>query len=78
MTKNIKPDEIAKVTMKMTGQTLSEMDEISEMTDNANEATVVARAVNVYKYLLELQRKKNGRLLLRERSGNLLELTFEH
>jgi hypothetical protein len=70
--------EATKVTMNMSEKTLTDLSEIAKLTGNGNRTNIVGTALRVYRKLLELQEKENGKLIIEDKSGNLTRMELVH
>jgi hypothetical protein len=72
------PQDIVKVTMNMSRKTIEDIESISQMTANTNRTNIVGTALRVYRRLLELQVKEEGRLLVEDKNGNFVRMELVH
>jgi len=78
MANNMQGSEATKVTMNMSEKTLADLDVIAKLTGNTNRTNIVGTALRVYRKLLELQEKENGKLIIEDKSGKLTRMELVH
>jgi hypothetical protein len=70
--------EPTKVTMNMSEKTLEDLKAISKISGNTNRTYLVGTALRVYRKLLELQEKEDGKLIIEDKSGKLTRMELVH
>ncbi|HEY9005716.1 hypothetical protein [Ohtaekwangia sp.] len=70
--------DVVKVTMNMGRKTLDDIEVISQLTHNTNRTNIVGTALRLYRRLLELQEKDDGKLIVEDKKGNLTRMELVH
>jgi hypothetical protein len=78
MAYNTQISEATKVTMNMSEKTLADLEVIGKLTGNSNRTNIVGTALRVYRKLLELQEKENGKLIIEDKSGKFTRMELVH
>lgn len=78
MSTEAQTSEATKVTMNMSAKTLADLDVIVKLTGNSNRTNIVGTALRVYRKLLELQEKENGKFMVEDKSGKLTRMELVH
>ena len=78
MATSTQTSEATKVTMNMSEKTLTDLQVIGKITGNGNRTNIVGTALRVYRKLLELQEKENGKLIIQDKAGNLIRMELVH
>lgn len=78
MSTGAQTSEATKVTMNMSAKTLADLDVIVKLTGNSNRTNIVGTALRVYRKLLELQEKENGKFMVEDKSGKLTRMELVH